>query len=234
MFLDEIGDLPAQAQAKLLRILQEREVHRVGGTRPVPIDVRLIAATNQDLDDGIRKGLFRADLFYRLSVFPIALPPLRERRADIPALAEYFVRRFADREHKPVPQLSDQAMTCLLNYDWPGNIRELQNIIERAAILLRGSVIEPELIAIALHRPSPRTDRPAQKTPPPVAQPRSPDNIIRFSDAERRAILRALEACGWRISGPRGAAETLGLKPTTLHAKMKKLGITRPRVAAVS
>jgi len=228
LFLDEIGDLPGPAQAKLLRVLQEREVQRVGSVRPVPVDIRLIAATNQDLAAGMESRQFRPDLFYRLSVFPIRVPPLRERRGDIPLLAQHFVRRFAEQQHKPVPRLSDGVMERLIGYEWPGNIRELQNVIERAVILVNGPVVETDLIA--LHTVATTPAAAAVTAPAPVQAP--PDNVIRFCDAERRAILRALEACGWRISGRGGAADMLGLKPTTMHAKMKKLGISRPSPSA--
>ena len=230
LFLDEIGDLPAPAQAKLLRVLQEREVQRVGGTRPESVNVRLIAATNQDLAVGVQSGRFRTDLFYRLNVFPIRLPPLRERREDIALLAHHFVRRFAERQHKAAPGLTGEALERLSRYSWPGNIRELQNVIERAVILCRDSVIGADLLSLApvvepsdLSQPCKQDTAPAGKS---VERRRT--NIIRFSDAERHAIVRALELSGWRISGPAGAAEILGLKPTTLHAKMKRLGIRRP------
>ena len=227
LFLDEIGELPAAAQAKLLRVLQEHEVHRVGGLRPVPVDVRLIAATNQDLAEGMRTGCFRADLFYRLNVFPIRVPPLRERRPDIALLAQHFVRQFAERQHKPTPRLSDEVMARLIDYDWPGNIRELQNVIERAVILVRGETVTMSLIALYADGDGRPSGTP-HAAPSPVHVRAHGDNVIRFSDAERRALLRALEVCGWRISGHGGAAELLGLKPTTMHAKMKKLGISRP------
>jgi formate hydrogenlyase transcriptional activator len=226
LFLDEIGDLPAQAQAKLLRVLQEREVQRVGGTRAVPVNVRLISATNQDLGASLHTGQFRHDLFYRLSVFPIRLPPLRERREDIPLLSAHFLRRFAERQHKPVARLTDDAMERLMEYEWPGNIRELQNVIERAVILAPGPFISSALITLQTVAAD-SSATPAQSTADP-ALPSSAANVIRFADAERHAIARALELSGWRISGRGGAAEILGLKPTTLHAKMKRLGIRRP------
>jgi formate hydrogenlyase transcriptional activator len=221
VFLDEIAELPPSAQAKLLRVLQEHEVHRVGGLKPVPVDVRVIAATNQDLAIGMHDGHFRADLFYRLNVFPIRVPPLRERRSDIPLLARHFVHQFAERQHKPTPRLSDEVMQRLIDYDWPGNIRELQNVVERAVILVRRDTVTMDLIALREVGGGPRVAPAADYVP-------ITGNVIRFSDAERRALLRALDACGWRISGPGGAAELLGLKPTTMHAKMKKLGISRP------
>jgi transcriptional regulator with GAF, ATPase, and Fis domain len=229
MLLDEISDLPAPAQAKLLRVLQEREVQRVGGTKSIPVNVRLIAATNQDLEACMRSGIFRPDLFYRLSVFPIHLPPLRERRDDIPPLIMHFLQRFADRQHKPPPALAPGVMEMLVDYDWPGNIRELQNVVERAVILSRDSLITPDVIAIrhtVEHRPV------ASATEPPPPSQSAKPTIVPFTEAERRAIIRALELTGWRISGRGGAADILGLKPTTLHAKMKKLGIQRPSAAS--
>jgi transcriptional regulator with GAF, ATPase, and Fis domain len=226
VFLDEVGDLPGQAQAKLLRVLQEREVQRVGGTKPESVNVRLIAATNQDLAAGVQSGRFRTDLFYRLNVFPIRLPPLRERRDDIAPLAQHFIRRFAERQHKLVPRLGGDALERLVAYSWPGNVRELQNVLERAVILCLDSVIGADLISLqpALEMSAPIVD----VTPVTTRAEGRSANVIRFCDAERHAILRALELSGWRISGRAGAAESLGLKPTTLHAKMKKLGIHRP------
>jgi formate hydrogenlyase transcriptional activator len=229
LFLDEIGDLPPQAQAKLLRVLQEREVQRVGGTRAVPVNVRVIAATNQDLEAHMRCGTFRPDLFYRLSVFPIRLPPLRERRDDIPRLVTYFARRYAERQHKPVPRPGPGVMERLASYDWPGNVRELQNVVERAVILARGPVMHDDLF-VCTHAVESRDPTVVDAEPGWVLPSASP-NIVRFSDAERQAILRAVELAGWRISGDGGAAEILGLKPTTLHAKMKRLGIRRPSMA---
>jgi formate hydrogenlyase transcriptional activator len=229
LFLDEIGDLPLAAQAKLLRVLQEREVQRVGGTRPIPVNVRLIAATNHDLVARMAERQFRPDLYYRLSVFPLRIPALRDRLDDIPQLVQDFVGRCAERLHKPVPTLSDETMERLMSYQWPGNVRELQNVLERAMILLRGEVIGPDLlsfprvafgdVAAAAPKEEPRERR-------PVGHERG--RLPTFDEAERRAIVQALESAGWRISGRHGAAELLGLKPTTLHAKMKRLGIRRP------
>ena len=215
IFLDEIGDLPRDAQAKLLRVLQDRQVQRVGATQPVAVDVRVVAATNQDLERAINAKLFRADLYYRLSVFPIRLPPLRERREDIPQLVEYFRIHFSSKLRKDVQAVDLQALRRLQSYDWPGNIRELQNVMERAVILTPGTVIEPEAITIA--------GGSVQLAPAP-----SNDPVVTLATAERQAILSALTQTSWRVSGEGGAAELLGLKPTTLHAKMKKLGIRRP------
>jgi formate hydrogenlyase transcriptional activator len=233
LFLDEIGDLPTEAQAKLLRVLQEHEVNRVGGQRPIPVNVRVVAATNQDLEALMQRDRFRRDLFYRLSVFPIVLPPLRERREDVPKLVRHFVERFANRQHTPVPRIPEAAMNKLIGYEWPGNIRELQNVIERAVILARGEAIRAESLPL---RPGPGA------VPTPTSPPAAPNrlselpsespSVLPFFEAERHAILRALDLTAWRISGGGGAAELLGLKPTTLHAKMKKLGIQRPRAGA--
>ena len=223
LFLDEIGDLPGDAQAKLLRVLQDGEVQRVGGTKPIRVNVRVIAATNQDLAAQTERGVFRADLFYRLSVFPIELPPLRARREDIPELVRHFVDHFAKRQHTPTPAIHPQSMEDLQAYDWPGNVRELQNVVERAVILAGDAGIHPEMLALSsrIARVEPASApavSPREETPP------SPT----LAEAEREAIRCALDATGWRISGPHGAADRLQLKPTTLHAKMKKLGIRRP------
>jgi formate hydrogenlyase transcriptional activator len=224
LFLDEIGDLPLDAQAKLLRVLQDGQMHRVGGTKPVSVNVRVIAATNQDLATQMESGGFRPDLFYRLSVFPIRLPPLRDRREDIPLLVRHFVSYFASRQHRPCPTINPAAMQQLQAYNWPGNVRELQNVLERAVLLACGGEILSEMIP----------DGPPHvgDAPPPAWQPEhdapSLPRSLPFAEAERRAILHALQFTGWRISGAGGAAELLKLKPTTLHAKMKKLGICRP------
>jgi formate hydrogenlyase transcriptional activator len=236
ILLDEIGDLPAQAQAKLLRVLQEREVLRVGGSRPISVNVRIIAATNRDLEACIRSGTFRPDLYYRLSVIPIHLPPLRERPEDIPELVTQFIRLFADRQHKPPPRLAPGVLEQLVEHDWPGNVRELQNVVERAVILSRDAVITPDLVTVnrrAAHAsPTPPSAMPPLPDGPPAVA--RPSNVLPFFEAERRAIVRALEMTGWRISGHDGAANALGLKPTTLHAKMKKLGIHRPSVRSAA
>jgi formate hydrogenlyase transcriptional activator len=234
IFLDEIGDLPLEAQAKILRVLQENEITRVGGTRILRVSTRVIAATNQDLLARVQQGLFRSDLYYRLSVFPIELPPLRDRRDDIPALVAHFVARSARRLHTPVPAIEADAMERLTSYDWPGNIRELQNVVERAVLLARGGSIRANLIVTPVVPDSIKATT-AQPVPP-AAEPDAPAApvVTAFADAEKSAIVRALHAAGWRISGHGGAAEMLGLRPTTLHAKMKKLGVRRPGTASTA
>jgi transcriptional regulator with GAF, ATPase, and Fis domain len=194
----------------------------------VPVNVRLVAATNQDLEKCIADGRFRIDLFYRLNVFPVRLPPLRERLDDVPPLADHFARCCAERLHKSVTGVSRDAIHRLMSYDWPGNVRELQNIIERAVILARSSLITADLVTLTdpVRRPITPTDLTAERA---SISSENPLDVVRLSEAERRAVLRALECTGWRISGRGGAADLLGLKATTLHAKMKKLGIQRPR-----
>lgn len=215
LFLDEIGELSLEAQAKVLRALQEGEVQRVGGTKPVNVDVRVIAATNVDIEAAVAKRSFRSDLYYRLAVFPITIPPLRERPDDIPVLAEHFVRHFAARMGKRLIDIEPQAMDHLMAYRWPGNVRELQNVIERAVLLSHGRTVSAAVIAVA----------PSATTP----DGRDAGSAASMVDVQRRALLVALRRAHWRISGPGGAAELLGLKPTTLYAKMKKLGIRSPR-----
>jgi formate hydrogenlyase transcriptional activator len=182
------------------------------------VDIRLIAATNTDLEAALAGKSFRSDLYFRLSVFPVMLPALRERRSDVPLLARHFARLFARKLACPASEVSDQAVQRLLAYAWPGNVRELQNVMERAAILSTTTVVQPDAIWLPRRRLGPALEtRPAVTT---------------LAEADRRAILAALEACRWRISGAGGAAEKLGTRPTTLHAKMKKLGIRRPAKAA--
>ncbi len=215
LFLDEVGDLPGNAQAKLLRVLQESVVERVGGTAPVKVDVRVVAATNQDLEALIASKTYRSDLYFRLSVFPIRLPPLRSRRSDVSELASYFLQASARRLRRPARSLSADAVQRLMEYPWPGNVRELQNVMERAAILATTSVVPLDAIWL-----------PVVGALPAAAAGTS--DTLTLVEAERHAILAALDATDWRISGGGGAAERLDMKPTTLHAKMKKLGIRRP------
>jgi PAS domain S-box-containing protein len=208
LFLDEIGDLPTEVQVKLLRVLQERQVERLGSPKPIPVDVRIIAATNQDLDAAVRSGQFREDLYYRLNVFPIVVPPLRERREDIPMLAQLFVEEFAMAMGKRIDAISKPSMDDLINYGWPGNVRELRNVIERAMILATGRILRVEI--------------------PHLAVAQAPAASRDMKDVERAHIRAVLEQTGWRIRGPRGAARILALKPTTLETRMAKLGIFRP------
>jgi transcriptional regulator with GAF, ATPase, and Fis domain len=211
LFLDEIGELPLDLQPKLLRVLQEGELERVGGTHTLKVDVRVIAATNRDLAEASRQGQFRADLFYRLNVFPIYLPPLRERREDISPLVHHFVQRYAAKLGKRIRSIPDRMMTALIAYPWPGNVRELENVIERAMILTDGH----ELTA-------------ADWLPPP-RRVQDPARVATLEEVERDHILDVLEGTGWRVSGEGGAAHHLGVKPTTLESRMKKLGIERKR-----
>jgi formate hydrogenlyase transcriptional activator len=212
LFLDELGELPLDLQAKLLRVLQEWEFERVGGTGARKVDVRILAATNRDLARRARDGSFRADLYYRLNVFPITLPPLRQRKEDLPLLVEHFVRRYAEKYDKSIATIPAHAMNALEAHDWPGNVRELQHVIERAVILTRGAELALDA-GILDGAPG------GAPSPPPIET---------LEAAERSHILKALEACGWRVSGKGGAAELLGLRPSTLGFRMKKLGITRP------
>jgi formate hydrogenlyase transcriptional activator len=210
LFLDEVGDLPLELQAKLLRVLQDGEFERVGGTQSLKVDVRLIAATNRDLPQAVSEGRFRADLFYRLNVFPIAIPPLRKRLEDVPRLARHFAMHYASKMGKNVGMLSPDVLERLAVYPWPGNVRELQNVIERAVILSPRGRLELGEVA----------EQPAGEG--------SLEKGRSLEDIERRHILSILGETRWRVSGERGAARILGIKRTTLESRMKKLGIVRP------
>jgi formate hydrogenlyase transcriptional activator len=212
VFLDEIGEIPLELQPKLLRVLQEREFERLGSTRTLRTDARLIAATNRDLAALADEQRFRQDLFYRLNVFPISVPALRERREDIPMLVRHFAQQFARRMNKAIETIPSESMEALSAYEWPGNIRELQNLIERAVILSRGPVLE-----IPADWPNGRRAAPA---------PEGTSETLEH--AERRHIVSALESCGWVIAGPKGAAARLGMKRSTLQFRMRKLGIVKP------
>jgi formate hydrogenlyase transcriptional activator len=208
LFLDEVGDIPLALQPKLLRVLQEQEFERLGSTRTHQVDVRLVAATNRDLTEMVKRGEFRSDLYYRLNVFPILLPPLRARREDIPVLVTHFAEIFGRRVGRQIEHIPPETMSALSSYQWPGNIRELQNLIERAVILSNYGVL-----------------------PNPLPTTVSEDAIpaaTNLRDSERALILHTLEVAGWVIGGPKGAAAKLGLKRTTLICKMQKLGIFRP------
>ena len=216
IFLDEVGDLPIELQAKLLRVLQDQEFERLGSSTTRTVDVRVIAATNRDLDQLIEQGEFRADLYYRLGVFPIRAPALRERRGDVPLLVWFFVSELQHRLGKTFDEVSARAMDALTAYDWPGNVRELKNIIERAMILSPNSVLE-------LGNWFPR-----QHIPTGIASQPHEQNGETIEEVERAHIEKVLAACDWKIRGKGGAAEHLGLKRTTLQSRMKKLGIERP------
>lgn len=211
LFLDEIGDIPLALQPKLLRVLQEREFERLGSGRTHKVDVRLIAATHCDLKEMVKTKDFRGDLYYRLNVFPVVLPPLRERRQDIAQLVRHFVEIFSKRMKKEINHIPEETLQAFICYSWPGNVRELQNLVERAVILSCNGVL-----------PNTLPEAEDSSTPPPLIAG------CTFSDSQRLLILKALESTGWTVGGPDGAAARLGLKRTTLIAKMKKLGISRP------
>ena len=228
IFLDEIGELPLDLQAKLLRVLQEGEFERVGSTETRTTDVRVIAATNRDLEAAIVQGTFRADLYYRLRVFPLRVPPLRERAEDIPMLVWHVIGRLQAQLGSRVRHVSESVMERLRAYPWPGNVRELENVIEHAMIVSRGSELEIDealLVPRGATRASVPTGhppgRPLQRAPAPEART--------LEAVEREHIVLVLEACGWRVQGRGNAAERLGLNPSTLRSRMRKLGITRPR-----
>jgi transcriptional regulator with GAF, ATPase, and Fis domain len=219
IFLDEVGELPLETQTKLLRVLQEQEFERVGGSQTQKVDVRVIAATNRDLEQEVRRGAFRADLFYRLNVFPIEVPPLRERKDDIPLLAGHFVRRFSQRMGKRVQGINRAVYEQLRHYDWPGNVRELANLLERAVILCQSDILELKHLAVSRLKPA------AGGSAGPA------EGLPTLEEAERRLILRALEQTGGTLAGPNGAAQILGLNRSTLWSRMRKLGIDLPKPA---
>src|SRR5437899_305785 len=221
LFLDEIGELPPAMQSKLLRVLQEQEIERVGEIRTRKVNVRVIAATNRDLKQEVEGKRFREDLFYRLNVFPLEIPPLRGRREDIPALVAYFLRQMAKKMNRPVPRFSRANAAQLNAHHWPGNVRELQNVVEKAVILAHDGELRFDLGPSAARAPG---------------QPRREEHIATRSEVitrddwtrqERESIMRALQQAGGKVSGPRGAAELLGMRPTTLSSRLKAMGITR-------
>jgi formate hydrogenlyase transcriptional activator len=205
LFMDEIGDMPLELQAKLLRILQEQEFERLGSTVTQRVSVRVVAATNHDLDQLVAEKQFRNDLYYRLSVFPIRVSPLRERRDDIPLLVAYFVKMFSQRMDKQIDTIASDAMEALLDYDWPGNIRELQNFVERSVILTTGRALKPPLSELMKRRSMP--------------------NPVTLKECERDHILKAIQESNWVIAGPHGAAARLGVPRSTLMYRMRKLAI---------
>jgi formate hydrogenlyase transcriptional activator len=213
LFLDEIGDIPLELQPKLLRVLQEQEFERLGSSKTIGVDVRLVAATNRDLAATVADGRFRSDLYYRLNVFPLVLPPLRERTEDIPPLVRHFTQRFARGMGRRIQTISSDVMEALIRYPWPGNVRELQNVIERAVILSPSSSLQVAL-----------SDLQVLGKPSTV----STGETVTLADAERDHILGALRQTGWIVGGPKGAAARLGMKRSMLYWKMKKLGISRP------
>ena len=221
LFLDEIGELSLEAQAKLLRVLQEREFERVGGTRTLHTNVRLIAATNRQLRDRVDRGEFRADLFYRLNVFPLTVPPLRERAADIPALVERFMAKAARKLGKSFEAVAPAFLDRAMAYDWPGNVRELENVVERAAILSRGSMLEA--LEPLGAKPSAPAGVPNRRLTTPVF------GVKTLVEVEREHIQLALEQSRWVIDGSRGAATALGINPSTLRGRMRRLGIRKLR-----
>jgi formate hydrogenlyase transcriptional activator len=236
LFLDEVSELPLETQVKLLRVLQEGEFEPVGSTKTIQVNVRIIAATNRNLQESVAAGRFRSDLFYRLNVFPLELPPLRDRRSDIPELANFFLQRFANKFGRKIQAPAKETMDLLMNYSWPGNIRELQNIIERAVVLATGPVLS---VDPAFLPRTPPVGVPRQTSPvaPPAAEPLVAENAGRSAETsfpsleqmERNHILAALKRSAGVIDGPRGAARILNLHPNTLRSRMSKLGVNRRR-----
>ncbi len=218
IFLDEVEEIPLELQSKLLRVLQEQEFERLGSGKTIRVDVRVVAATNADLAKMVAEKKFRSDLYYRLNVFPVSLPALRERPEDIPLLVNFFAQKFAQQMKKPIKTIPTEKMAQLTAYSWPGNIRELQNLIERAVILSRGSVLEVPLAELKQSA----NDNLANQLQGP----------IRLEAVERDHIMRVLRETGWVIGGPTGAAARLGLNRTTLNHRMRKLGINRPQPAS--
>jgi formate hydrogenlyase transcriptional activator len=217
LFLDEVGDLPLELQPKLLRVLQEQEFERLGGARTIRVNVRVVAATNLDLMEMVRERRFRADLYFRLNVFPISLPPLRERCQDIPDLVWHFARKYAAQVNKKIDVIPDEAMDAMRLYDWPGNIRELQNLIERAVILSEGPVLRPPLCELR-----------------EIVKGSEVVTTRTLAEAERDHIVEVLRTSRGKISGDNGAAVRLGMKRTTLQYRMRKLGIEQQRVTAAT
>ena len=225
IFLDEIGDLPLELQAKLLRILQDGDFERLGNSETIDVDVRVIAATNKDLKSAIRSGEFREDLYYRLNVIPISLPPLRERKDDIPLLVTHFLEKNCEKFRKNIDTIPEATMEILQSYSWPGNVRELENIVERAVILYDGKSLQFDGLI------DPRDDRSEDVTFFAQSMGGNDTFPCTLEEIERRHIIRSLDRCNWAIEGKRGAAAILALNPSTLRSRMKKLGIKKPNMA---
>jgi formate hydrogenlyase transcriptional activator len=231
IFLDEIGEIPLELQPKLLRVLQEREFERLGSTRTLRSDARLIAATNRDLKVMIDEQKFRTDLYYRLNVFPVRIPALRERKEDIPLLVRHFVQQFSQRNNRVINSIPFETMEALVRYHWPGNIRELQNVIERAVIISKSPVLNVAVGELEFQTPREAAPNVTQPEREDLSQQENLHHIL--EKTERTQILRALEACNGLITGTKGAAARLGIKRSTLQVRMKKLGIRRTRTAFV-
>jgi len=221
-FLDEIGEISPAMQVKLLRVLQERELQRVGGHEDIKVDVRIIAATNQDLHALVTERKFRQDLFYRLNVFPLHIPPLRERSEDIPLIAQHLLDRHATAQKKAIKGLTGEALEALVRYRWPGNIRELQNVIERGVVLSKGTILKLGVDLLPIEGPD-------TGVPGSIAEGKSSESL---EEIQRQHILRVLKRTGWVISGPTGAGAILDLHPNTLRSLMNRLGIRRALHAA--
>ena len=223
LFLDEIGELPLDIQGKLLRVLQEQEFERIGSQNTQKVDVRIIAATNRDLHEDVAQKRFREDLYYRLHVFPVHIPPLRDRLDDLPLLVEHFLKKFSAKHRKVINSVHEESMRELLNYAWPGNIRELENVMERAVIISKGPKVK---VGEWFEKQTIAPNHSAIEPPPPCPSPET-TGFMSLEDVERLHILRALDATKWRISGEKGAAQLLGVNRSTLRGRMEKLGIVR-------
>jgi len=221
IFLDEIGEIPLELQTKLLRVLQEREFERLGSSRTLRTDARLIAATNRDLEAMVAEQKFRSDLFFRLNVFPVHVPPLRERQGDIPLLVRHFTQQFSRRMKKVMETIPSAAMGAMSRYHWPGNIRELQNVIERAVIVSSGPVLSVDVSDLKFPKAGPPAEKPASS--------KSPNGALHdvLEETERQQILQTLKQCNWVVAGPNGAAARLGMNRSTLQVRIHKLGISR-------
>ena len=230
LLLDEVGELPLELQAKLLHVLQTGEFERLGSSKTLQCDVRVIAVTNRNLAEEVEAGRFRSDLYYRLAVFPIEVPPLRQRREDIPLLAMYFLTQQNARKRRSIKSIPKATMAALVDYDWPGNVRELENLIERAVVLSQGETLRLDFGSLSSARGprAPTSTHPA--SPEPSAEDHARAAALNLRDVERAHIVAVLESCGWKVKGRGNAAERLGLKESTLRARMKKLGIQRPAV----